>query len=200
MIGVDNSLPTGEGDLGVEEKKQNTMKRYVLIILALLLVVVAGAEDIQAQGGDEYPPNVDPDQVYEISREMYCDVCQGVPLADCPSTQCRVWREEIAVYLAEGRSEDEIRTIFANRYGDKVSGTAVNDGDKLLTYLMPAGAFLLLVVGIAAIIRRWDRGENSRALQAAQEAGTLEGFDRPVPDNVDLDYLERFMRMLEEKS
>jgi cytochrome c-type biogenesis protein CcmH/NrfF len=176
------------------------MKRYVLIVVALLLIVLAGAEDIRAQGGDEYPPGVDPDQVYEISREMYCDVCQGVPLADCPSTQCRVWREEIAVYLSEGRTEDEIRTVFANRYGDKVSGTAVDDGDKLFTYLMPAGAFLLLLLGIVVIIRRWDRDENTNALQAAQEAGTLEGFDRPVPDNVDLDYLERFMRMLEEKS
>lgn len=176
------------------------MKRYVLILLALLLVVVAGAEDIQAQGGDKYPPGVDPDQVYEISREMYCDVCQGVPLADCPSTQCRVWREEIAVYLSEGRTEEEIRTIFANRYGDKVSGTAVAEGDKLLTYIMPAIAFLLLVVGIGVIVSRWDRGQNSRALQAAQEAGTLEGFERPVPDNVDLEYLERFMRLLEEKS
>ena len=176
------------------------MKRYVLIILALFLVVVSGARDIKAQGGDEYPPDVDPDEVYEIAREMYCDVCQGVPLADCPSAQCQVWREEIAGYLSQGRSENEIRTIFANRYGDKVSGTAVDDGDKFLTYIMPAGVFFLLLLGISVIIRRWDRSENTRALRAAQEAGTLEGFDRPVPDNVDLDYLERFMMMLEEKS
>lgn len=177
------------------------MNRRLLLLLILALVLVAGAGSTYAQGGGNYPRGVTEDDVYPVANQMYCDVCQGVPLSECPSTQCRVWREEIAQYISEGKSEDEIITIFAQRYGDKISGVPINEEDRQFTYLVPLIVVAGLAVAIVFVTLRWrDNKQHQMALMAAAEAGTLEGYDRPVPDNVDPDYLERFLKLLEENA
>ncbi len=173
--------------------------RYLLIIALFSLLAGLISGTVLAQGGDRYPPGVDPDDVYQIARELRCDVCQGVPLSDCPSEQCRVWREEIADLLFEGRTDDEIMEHFAERYGDKVSGVPLTQSDRTLTYAIP-----ILLVGVAAAgigwqIYRW-KDQETRALQVARSAGTRDDFERPVPDNVDPEYLDRVLSALEEQN
>ena len=100
------------------------------IFIGLFIAILASGSSIFAQGGDRYPPNVDPDDVYDISRDLYCDVCQGVPLSDCPSGQCQAWREEIGDLLGDGLTTQEIRQHFARRYGDQVSGVPLDEGNR----------------------------------------------------------------------
>lgn len=171
------------------------MKRLLLILgVVLSLGVVSTAF---AQGGDKYPPNVDPDEVYNIARQLYCDVCQGVPLADCPSNQCRAWREEIADLISQGQTKDEILEHFADRYGDKVSGVPLDESSRRFTYAVPFILAGLAAVGIGWQLYRWNQRDN-RALQVARAAGTLMDSERPVPDNVDPEYLARVLKALEE--
>ncbi|NDJ87114.1 MAG: hypothetical protein GYB66_14645 [Chloroflexi bacterium] len=174
------------------------MRRLKLtIMLGLALSLLWVVPTVVAQGGDEYPPNVDPDDVYKISRKLHCDVCQGVPLSDCPSQQCQAWREEIGDLLSQGYSEDEIREHFADRYGDKVSGVPLDEEDRFLTYAIPIGFVVLLSMGIGWQVYRWQNQDN-QALQVARTAGVHANHDRPVPDNVDSAYLERVLAALED--
>lgn len=168
-----------------------------LAFSALLLPVTA----VRAQmGGEDLPPGVTGDDVYRVSRKMYCDVCAGVPISDCPSPTCAAWRQEVAMLLGEGYSDDDILQYFAERYGEKVSGVPLQEGSRGIALGLPALAALL--IGLLVVWQVWRlRGRTeSRALQAARAAGLMEGYTRPVPDNVDADYLERFMRMVEDRS
>lgn len=170
----------------------------VIILLGLIMLLAFTPSVVVAQGGpDDYPDDVDPTDVYRIARRLYCDVCAGVPLSDCPSTQCQVWREEIAMLLSEGETEDEIRQHFAERYGEQVSGVPLNDDDRLLVFMIPLGISVLAIGAIGWRIYLWRENEDNRALQAARSAGTREGYDRPVPDNVDPAYVERVLADLE---
>lgn len=179
------------------------LKRTRILLLCLSLLIILGAlftSTSFAQGGDEYPPNVDPDEVYAIARDMYCDVCQGVPLADCPSQQCRAWREEVADYLSEGKTEDEIITIMGDRYGEKISGTPLEGSSQRIADWIPI--ILIGLIGIATLgwIRHSAQGQGTKAFQVAGSAGTVFDPDnRPVPDNVDPIYLERFLSLLDEE-
>jgi hypothetical protein len=60
---------------------------------------------------------------------------------------------------------------------------------------------LTLVAGVLIVwqMRRMKMQGETRALQAARAAGLHQEYDRPVPDNVDPDYLQRFLTLLEEK-
>lgn len=175
-----------------------TMFARILSIAGILILIgaVASSQPAGAQGGDKYPPGVTADDVYEVASEIYCDVCAGVSVAYCPSTQCQAWREEIGDLLAEGKTKDEIKQHFADRYGEKVTGVPVSDANRFLTYAIP----LLLAAGAAVAVGfqvyQWRQRE-TRVLQAARTANLDANYDRPVPDNVDPAYLERLMKLLE---
>jgi cytochrome c-type biogenesis protein CcmH/NrfF len=154
----------------------------------------------QAQGGDQYPNNVDPDEVYRIARSMYCDVCQGVPLSDCPSSQCRAWREEIADLLSQGYNETQIREQLGKRYGEKISGVPLSEDNRLFTFLVPIGLAAIIAIFVLLRTSKLTGGLKTKAAEAAASAGLLEGYDRPVPDNVDSVYLERFLTLLNEEN
>lgn len=172
--------------------------KYLVLIFCMVAFSLGVVGTALAQGGDRYPPGVDPNEVYKIARKLYCDVCQGVPLADCPSNQCRAWREEIADLLALGYTEAQILEHFADRYGDKVSGVPLNSSNRRLTYAVPILLVSLAALGIGWQLYRWNKRDENRALQVARTAGTREDFARPVPDNVDSDYLDRVLKALEE--
>jgi cytochrome c-type biogenesis protein CcmH/NrfF len=178
------------------------LRKLVLPILALTLLAVLGiyADNVaHAQGGDRYPPGVDADEVYQIARRLYCDVCQGVPLSDCPSDQCRAWREEIAELIGEGRNEDQIRQYFSDRYGEKVSGVPLKSGNRILTFAIPLGLIGVATLGVGWQVLEWKKREDSRAMHAARQAETLVDDDnRPIPNNVDKNYLNRVLRDLKE--
>ncbi len=170
----------------------------IMMLISIIGVVGFSASIAHAQGGpDKYPEDVDPTDVYRIARQLYCDVCAGVPLADCPSSQCQVWREEIAMLLSEGKTQDDIREHFADRYGEQVSGVPLDQNDRLLVFLIPLGISLLAVGLVGWRIYLWRDTNTNRALQSARSAGTRPEFARPVPDNVDPLYIERVLADLE---
>lgn len=174
------------------------MRRWIfLAIVAAFLLMIPLSASAQL-GGEELPEGVSGDDVYRVSSQMYCDVCAGVPISSCPSVTCRAWRQEIANLLGQGMSDQDIMEFFAVRYGDDVTGVPVQGSERNLALLVPIVA--TLIVGTLIVWRLWhlrEKGDN-RARQAAQAAGLLQEYDRPVPDNVDHLYLERFLRMVED--
>jgi cytochrome c-type biogenesis protein CcmH len=172
--------------------------RYVWLLILFLLLTVSGSAVAQ-MGGEELPPGVTDGDVYRVSNEMYCEVCQGVPISACPSPTCARWRQEIANLLGEGRNDEEIMRYFSDTYGDEVTGIPLAGGQRNLSLLIPLIVILAIGVGVSWQIWRNRQRGLTQAQQAAQAAGLRPEYARPVPDNVDSAYLERFLKLLEEE-
>ncbi len=91
---------------------------------------------------------VSDDQVNAIARQLYCPVCENIPLDVCPTTACAQWRELIRQMIAQGNSVDYIKNYFVVHYGTRVLAEPPGKGINLLIYILPpliflAGAFLV---------------------------------------------------------
>jgi len=169
---------------------------YLILLLSILLMAFPAYSTAQL-GGEEIPEGVSGDDVYRVSSELYCDVCAGVPISSCPSVTCKAWREEIATLLGDGYSDDEIKEYFSVRYGGEVTGVPLESADRNLALGLPL--VITLIIGVVIVFQVWrlSNQTQSRAYQAAQSAGLMADYDRPVPNNVDPIYLKRFMEMIE---
>jgi cytochrome c-type biogenesis protein CcmH len=107
-----------------------------MVTLALLLsaLVVSGA---LAQGS---PPT--DDEVNAVAKQLYCPVCENIPLDVCPTQACVQWRDVIREKLAEGWSETEIKSYFVTQYGDRVLAEPPRRGLNWLVYIVPPAAIL----------------------------------------------------------
>ncbi|NJL94091.1 MAG: hypothetical protein HC915_10360 [Anaerolineae bacterium] len=169
-------------------------------LLLLISVLALPLERASAQlAGEDLPPGVTGEDVYRVTSQMYCDVCEGVPVSDCPSVTCRAWRQEVANLLGEGYSDDQVFAQFAELYGNEISGLPLRQEDRNFALLLP----ILAVLGMAALVGfqvwRITQGQQSRAQQAAAQAGVRPDYARPVPDNVDPHYLEDFLALVEDR-
>jgi cytochrome c-type biogenesis protein CcmH len=117
--------------------------------VALLLAFGAGA---MAQGT---PPT--DDEVNAIAKQLYCPVCENVPLDVCPTQACAQWRETIRLKLAEGWSEQQIRDYFVEQYGARVLATPPAEGLNWLVYLLPPVVFLIGAYVVFRALRTWRR-------------------------------------------
>jgi cytochrome c-type biogenesis protein CcmH len=107
----------------------------VLTILVLLSTPAGAA----AQGGD--PTD---DDVNAIAKQLYCPVCENIPLDACGTAACEQWRGIIRDQLAEGRSEEEIKAYFVAQYGDRVLAEPPRQGFNWIFYIVP---WLVLIAG-----------------------------------------------------
>ena len=94
------------------------------------------------------------DDVNRIAGELYCPVCENVPLDECPTEACEQWRDLIRQQLAEGRTEQEIKKFFIEQYGDRVLGEPPRRGLNWLLYILPP---LMIVMGLILLILKLRR-------------------------------------------
>jgi cytochrome c-type biogenesis protein CcmH len=120
-------------------------QQYILplTILVILLVVVASLLplfSVTAQEATPYYPT--DDEVNAIARQLYCPVCENVPLDVCGTQACAQWRELIREKLIEGWTEDDIKTYFSNQYGDRALAEPPARGFNWLVYIIPPVVFI----------------------------------------------------------
>ncbi len=75
----------------------------------------------------------------------------------CGTTACEQWRALIREKLAEGWSEEEIKTYFVNQYGDRVLAEPPRRGLNWLVYIIPPAAFLAGVFLLYLGWRNWHQ-------------------------------------------
>jgi cytochrome c-type biogenesis protein CcmH len=101
---------------------------------------------------------VSDDEVNAIAREIYCPVCENIPLDVCPTQICSQWRELIREQLSQGMSEAEIKTYFVNMYGDRVLATPPTSNRlSWLLYILPPLSFVVGAVILFRTMRAWKR-------------------------------------------
>lgn len=144
---------------------------WLALVLGLLLLALAlGAPAALAQG--ESPTE---DEVNRIAKQLYCPVCENVPLDVCPTQACIQWRNVIREKLAAGWSEEQIKEYFVARYGDRVLATPPARGLNWLVYLLPPLALLAGATVVLQAIRSWRRGPSK------DDAAAVERLDPDDP-------------------
>lgn len=128
------------------------LRSKILTLLLVFIAVMAATNPAMAQDGDD---EVTDDDVNAIAKQLFCPVCENIPLDVCPTQACEQWRGIIRDMLAQGYSEQEIKDYFVAQYGDRVLGVPPARGINWIVYIFPPLAFVVGAVILFVAIRRW---------------------------------------------
>ncbi|MEA2008353.1 MAG: cytochrome c-type biogenesis protein CcmH [Chloroflexota bacterium] len=129
---------------------RSVRKRLPIILLGIILLSLAFPRIVTAQG-----PTPSDDEVNAVAKQLYCPVCENIPLDACGTQACVQWRGIIRDKLAEGWTEDEIKQYFVDQYGDRVLAEPPRRGLNWLVYIMPPAAFLVGAYFLYKGFRTW---------------------------------------------
>jgi cytochrome c-type biogenesis protein CcmH len=129
----------------------------IAILLVGLFTAVVAADIVQAQ--EPQPQGSTDNEVNAIAKQLYCPVCENIPLDVCPTQACAQWRELIREKLDAGWTEDEIKTYFVNQYGDRVLAEPPRTGLNWLVYIIPPLAILGGIYILYRAFRSWSQPE-----------------------------------------
>ena len=155
----------------VLSSKKITFVFFVLIFLMFLIPI----KNVIAQ--NDYPTD---DQVNAIAKELYCPVCENIPLDVCPTQACAQWRALIKEKLIAGWSKDEIKQYFVDQYGDRVLAQPPARGLNWLVYILPPVVFVGGIVVVYLNLKKIKKSperiladssiNNEKYLQEMEEA------------------------------
>jgi cytochrome c-type biogenesis protein CcmH len=127
------------------------------------------------------------DQVNAIAKQLYCPVCENIPLDVCGTQACAQWRELIREKLAQGWSEAQIKQYFVDQYGDRVLGAPPARGLNWLVYIVPPLAILAGVYILYRAMFSWRQATPQPAAPA----------ETPPPQNNE--YIQRLEEELRKR-
>ncbi len=179
MKRVQHPPTTGVEALACGAPRCSSLKAALLVSLFVGLSV--GLSIVSVAFAQTPTPDGRPtaDDVNRVASGLYCPVCENEPLDVCRTSACVQWKAQIAQYLAEGKTDDEIIQIFVDRYGLRVLGEPPAEGISLVLWIGPivvalAGGFY----AIAVIRRMSQRGAAAAPQPAAAPPTGDEYLDR----------------------
>ncbi len=140
--------------------------RFLPYFLALLLSLLI-TQTVYAQ---EQIPTPSDDDINRVAAQMYCPVCENIPLDVCDTTACVQWRELIREKLAAGWTDQQIKDYFVLQYGDRVLAAPPASGLNWLVYLLPAGFFL---AGVFVLVRIFSKVRKTSNNDGADEVSRI---------------------------
>lgn len=161
--------------------------KFPFVIFFLLIITLSGASLASAQ--DPGPiPTPSEDDVNRIAKNIYCPVCENIPLDVCESDACAQWRDQVREKLTLGWTEQEIYDFFVEQYGDRVLAEPPRRGLNWLIYLVPPIALLAGAILLYQLLRK----STQSSLQAAEAAKS-----KVEPDSSPSD--DKYTSLLEEE-
>lgn len=137
---------------------------HTLLLLLLLTCGPLWAKEAAPLAED---PAVE-QRLIAISEELRCLVCQNESLAGSRADLALDLRRELRGLIKQGKTDAEIREFMVSRYGDFV---LYRPPVKPTTWLLWLGPFVLVIVGIAALLnylRKRNRTIGTAALSDAE--------------------------------
>lgn len=182
-------------------------RRLVLAaVVGVLLAAAAGVGVWRAATADG--PGTVEARTEQVASTLRCPTCQNLSVADSDSQMARGMRDTIAEQLDAGRSPEEVRGYFVDRYGEWVLLSPEREGFGWVVWVLPVAGLGLAGMAAAIIARRHggsagpttpmppalDAAERERVEQAATAFadGTL-----GAPDTVAGERLESALVLLE---
>ena len=121
-----------------------------LILVAALLVSLLVTASAAAQDGTPPARTVADDDVNRVARQLYCPVCENIPLDVCPTQACAQWRATIREKLVAGWTDQQVLDYFSAQYGERVLARPSTNGLTALIWLIPP---ILILAGGAVLWR-----------------------------------------------
>jgi cytochrome c-type biogenesis protein CcmH len=125
-------------------------------------------------------------RVQKLGKELRCAVCQGLSIADSPSSMARAQLDKVRELVSQGRSDQEVHDYFVARYGEWVLLQPKAEGVNLLVWLGPVA---LLLGGAYVISRQVRRGPGPAAPV---------GLEPPAAPDAEDPYLQAVRRELDQ--
>lgn len=108
---------------------------WTILSILILVSLLPGSAFAQDSGPTD-------DDVNAVAKQLFCPVCENIPLDACGTQACEQWRAIIRDRLADGWTEDQIKDYFVAQYGDRVLAEPPRRGFNLAVYLVPILVFL----------------------------------------------------------
>jgi cytochrome c-type biogenesis protein CcmH len=134
--------------------------------------ILLGVLVVGALGYAAWPRDADPSlaaHTRSIASELRCVDCEGLSVADSSTSTARATRADIKARIQHGESDEEIRQVYVDRYGESVLLKPSSDGIGVLVWALPIAALLLGAGGIVFALRRWSRQPRLVATEADEE-------------------------------
>ena len=90
-----------------------------------------------------------------LASELRCPVCQGNSIQDSPSELAQQMRDLIRDQLRSGKTPDEVRAYFVEKYGEWILLSPKAEGLNLIVYIVPVVALLVGGFVVWRTVRRW---------------------------------------------
>ena len=151
-------------------------RSFVVIAAAFAVVALAA---LIASGGSVGHGTLD-ERVHEIGAGLRCPVCLNLSVADSPSPLAGEMRTEIETQLRAGRTPEQIRAFFVDRYGEWILLSPPRHGWNLLPWAVPIVGLVAGVGGVGrarpqASAEDHRRGDRDRASADRARAGGSRG-------------------------
>jgi cytochrome c-type biogenesis protein CcmH len=133
-------------------------QRYFHFTFMAILLLAVGLYFLPlgtASAQEPYPAGPSDDEVNAVAKQLYCPVCENIPLDVCPTQACAQWRALIREQLSEGWTETEIKDYFAAQYGDRVLAAPPARGLNWIIYVIPPLAIIAGVYILFRAMRSW---------------------------------------------
>jgi cytochrome c-type biogenesis protein CcmH len=123
----------------------------------------------------------------EVGALLRCPVCQGLSVADSPSSMAQDMKGQVRALLAEGYSQEQILAYFERSYGEFVRLQPTFSGANWAVWLAPAAALGLGLLLVARQLRARARasasGESAPGPGTAAVAGEPDAGPDALPDD-----------------
>ena len=145
-------------------------------LLSLTLFLASGQFAPQQAGSEPLAPALET-RVQRLGKELRCAVCQGLSVADSPSSMARAQLDKIRELVSANKTDQEVRDYFVARYGEWVLLQPKAEGVNLLVWLGPVA---LLVGGAFVISRQVRRAPEPPAAPPPSPTATPPASEAPV--------------------
>ena len=134
--------------------------------LAAFLLAMAIHARLPAQSASVRPSTVQSDSAVEamttvLASELRCPVCQGNSIQDSPSELAQQMRDVIRDQLRAGKTPDEVRAYFVDKYGEWILLAPKATGLNLIVYVVPFAAIALGGVIVWRTVRKWTHAQTT---------------------------------------
>ncbi len=146
-------------------------RRWAAAAILVAVLALAGVGLARASGDGTPSPQQRADAV---SATIRCPTCQGLSIKDSPSVLATGSRAIVEQQLSQGRTPDQVRQYFVDRYGPFILLSPQTRGPGLLVWLIP----VLALPAAAGLAWRWvRRARATRDRAPAMAAGRVPDTD-----------------------
>jgi cytochrome c-type biogenesis protein CcmH/NrfF len=121
---------------------------------ALLVVIAVGIYSVGLIAADSAPKTPD-ERAYSIKETTLCPICDGQNVLESNAPIATSIRARIDEWVADDRSDAEIRAELAAIFGDDVNSIPPSSGWGALVWVIPVAGTIGAAAAVVLSVRRW---------------------------------------------